>query len=56
MYSYFMRPLRKVRGSSMPNFKFVASQEVFDASIKEAKTTFLIPARKTLINLSSLII
>ena len=51
-----MRPLRKVRGSCMQTFKFLASQEVFDVSIKEAKTMFLIPARMTLIIFSPLII
>ena len=44
------------------NFKFLASHEVlhlltvFDVSLKEAKMTFLIPARMNLINLSSFII
>ena len=50
------------QGSCTQNFKFLASQEVlrlllvFDVSLKEAKMTFLIPARMNLINLSSLII
>ena len=50
------------QASCIQYFKFLASQKVlylltvFDASLKEAKTTFLIPTRMTLINLSSLII
>ena len=53
--------LVRYHGSCIQNHKFLVSQEVihllqvFDASLKEAKTTFLIPARITLIIFSSLI-
>ena len=51
IFFFIIKYLVGYQGSCVQNFKFLATQEVldlvpvFDASLKEAKMTFLIPER-----------